>query len=320
MRRRRPTAALVLALAALAALAALGPPAAAAGGPGPRPAAGALLSQAAAHGPTPDAPSFFQPVIPLGRHGNYTMEAFGRQGRVHMLVSLGGRAAALYVAPGTTTPTRLEASFGELGRISMRFRVSSNRTWVKPHRNCRGKQRYVNRRGVFVGGLRFRGERGYVSVRIRRAKGHVTAVAPECRRKSSGGGIFPFAATSAAKRTGPVPATLRLSWLDGVEATAFSAQARPRGTRFAAEAAETDGKLAVFRFAQATGGPGRLRIDEQLTTARTNPPAPFSGSGAYRAAPDGTFTWDGSLRVNFPGAPRTPLIETPFRAHLGGGI
>jgi hypothetical protein len=285
------------------------------GGPPPR-----LLRAAAAHGPVPSPRPFVQPTIPLGEQSNYKVEAFGREGRVFVIVYRGERLGALYAAPGVATSTRLQADFGELGRISMRFRVSRDRSWERPHRNCRGKQRFVNRRGVFTGGLRFRGERGYVSFRVRRAKGYVTAVAPQCRKSDDGGGLTPLANSSAAAAPSPVPASLRLTWLDGVESGLFVAAAQSKRTGYFAEVAETSGRVGLFKFAQAFGGPRRLRIDEALTTARTNPPAPFSGHGVYRAAADGGFTWGGTLAVNFPGAPRTPLTDRPFRAQLNGGI
>jgi hypothetical protein len=310
--------AILPALAVIASLAlALPGAASAAESSGPPPQ---LLRAAAAHGPMPAPRPFVQPTISLGEQSNYKVEVFGRQGRVLVLVYRGERMGALYAAPGTATSTRLEADFGELGRISMRFRVSRDRSWERPQRNCRGKQRFVNRRGVFTGGLRFRGERGYVSFRVRRIKGYVTAVAPQCQKAEGGGVPTPLAESSATAGPSPLPASLRLTWLDGVESGFFVAAARRKRTGFFAEVAETSGRIGIFRFAQAFGGPRRLRIDEALTTARTNPPSPFSGNGIYRAAADGSFTWGGTLAVNFPGAPRTPLTDRPFRAQVNGGI
>lgn len=311
---RRGRLAATLAVATCAGLGLLAPPAGAAPS-----AARVLLQEEAGHAPTPASQPFVQPTIPLGKQGGYSVEAFGRGDRVFVLLLKGERLGALYAAPGIATSTRLEASFGKFGEISMRFRVSTDRSWQRPHRKCRGKQRYVNRRGTFAGRLRFRGEGGYFGVRIHRAKGYVTAVAPSCER-TGGGGQLPLSATGDGDPPGPVPAGLRLTWLDGVSALAFRAAGRSQGTWFSAESAETVGRVGIFRYAAATGGPGRLRVDEALTVARVNPPAPFSGSGTYRAAPDGTVSWSGSLSVDFPGAPRTPLGAEPFRAQLSGGI
>lgn len=305
-----------LALVALAGLGLLAPSAGAAPHGPPPPA---LLREAVGHGPVPSPRHFFQPVIELGEHGGYEVEVFGGAGTVLVIVHRGERAASWYVAHGVANANRVEASFGKFGEVSMGFQVSSDHTWERRHRKCRGRQRYVNRRGVFAGRLRFRGEKGYVSVRVHRAKGYVTAVAPQCER-SAAGELDLLAGAAAAKGSSPIPTTLQLSWLDGTSSGVFYAVAREWGTGFYAETAKSEGKLAIFRGVKAKGGAKRLRVDEELTTARTNPPAPFSGSGVYRAAPDGTFTWSGALKVNFPGAPNTPLTDAPFKARLSGGI
>lgn len=95
----------------------------------------------------------------------------------------GQRSSTAYLARGVATSERLQATFGKFGKVSMRFRESRNRTWFGKRRNCRGASRFVKRRGVFVGNLRFKGEDGYVSVRVKRAKGAVVTEAAKCRNR-----------------------------------------------------------------------------------------------------------------------------------------
>jgi hypothetical protein len=217
-------------------------------------------------------------------------------------------AATAYLARGVARPERLQATFGKFGKVSMRFRESRNRTWFGKRRSCRGKQRYVRRRGVFVGNFRFRGEDGYVSVRLHRAKGTIVEEARKCQR--SRGPIF----AQASSHQSVLLAIAR----DGVDSTGFLTVAAKQAVFFAAHE-ESRGKLAIIQLAMARGQ-GPLRANETLTAVRVSPPAPFHGTGRYRAAPDGTTTWSGNLSVNFPGTPRFPLtgpdyetlIEIPF--------
>lgn len=219
-------------------------------------------------------------------------------------------AATVYLARGVAEPERLQATFGNFGKVSMRFRESRNRTWFGKRRSCRGKQRFVRRRGVFVGNFRFKGEDGYVSVRTHRAKGTIVEEARKCRRTPGPGPIL--AETSSHQ------SFLLALARDGVDSTGFLTVDGRKSVFFATHE-ESRGKIAIIRLAMARGQ-APLRANETLTAARVSPPAPFHGTGRYRAAPDGTATWFGNLSVNFPGTPRfpltgpdfEPLIEVPF--------
>lgn len=271
------------------------------------------------HSPEPSFPAFFAPVIDLGTRDGYEVQVFGELGRVYVLVS-NDWAATFYAAPGTVTPTRLQADLGRFGRVSVRFRPSRNRTWVKPDRSCRGVHRFANRIGVFTGTVRFRGERGYVSVRARRSKGLVTVVARQCLRRQAAPSRSRSARGARLARRDPLPGVLRARWRDGVSSARFTAKTSGSATKFSAETETSEGRVAIFSAAYREGGPKRVRIGEKIAFAQVRPPAPFHGTGTYRADPDGTVSWEGSLTVNFPGAPRTPLTGDPFRAQLLAGF
>lgn len=222
----------------------------------------------------------------------------------------GRRVQTAYLARGVARPERLQATFGNFGKVKMRFRESRNRTWRGRVRTCRGANRFIKRRGVFRGNLRFKGEDGYVSVRIHRAKGAVVTEAPKCRhRRSRGGFDIPFANFSQ-----PKSAVLAIA-RHGVNATAFLAVEDRRSTLFFASSEESRGKLAIVRMAVLRRH-SKIHTDEALTSARLTPPAPFHGTGRYRAAPDGTTAWSGGLSVNFPGKPRSPLTGPEFESFL----
>jgi hypothetical protein len=225
----------------------------------------------------------------------------------------GKRVQTAYLARGVARPERLQATFGHFGKVKMRFRESRNRTWRNQVRTCRGANRFIKRRGVFRGNLRFKGENGYVSVRVHRAKGVVVTQAPKCRRHRSRGFQIPFGSFSQPK------AVLLAIAREGVAATAFFAAEDRRSTLFFSTSEESRGKLAIVRMAVLRKH-SRIRSNDSLTAASLSPPAPFHGTGRYSAGADGTTSWSGDLSVNFPGAPRSaltgpdfePFLEVPF--------
>ncbi|MDQ2631561.1 MAG: hypothetical protein M3Y75_11425 [Actinomycetota bacterium] len=257
----------------------------------------------------------FRSGFRIEARGGYEVEVMTSGNGVFLLVSKGRFrkrfVGTAYLARGVAAPERLRARFGGLGEVSMRFSESRNKTWVGKRRNCRGPQRFVKRRGVFVGNFRFKGEGGYISLDAHRAKGSVVTVAPRCLRRR--GPRLPIAQQSARQ-----PAFVALA-RDGVDFTGFLA-AGGRKTTFLATHEETRGKLAIVRVAVVRNRSNPVWVNETLTRARVSPPAPFHGTGRYRAAPDGTTTWSGNLSANFPGAPRfrltgpeyEVLLEAPF--------
>ncbi|HYH54029.1 MAG TPA: hypothetical protein VD761_07855 [Solirubrobacterales bacterium] len=226
----------------------------------------------------------------------------------------GRRTSTAYLARGVAAQGRLQATFGKFGRVSMRFRQSRNRTWFGKRRSCKGASRFVKRRGVFVGNLRFRGEDGYVAVRAQRAKGAVITEAAKCQRRRPPMSLPDLDFLFFQPKT----ALLALS-RDGVDATALMAMEGRKRTLFLATDEEARGKLAIVRTALARA-PSPVQVNEAITRASLAPPPPFHGSARYRAFPDGTTTWTGNLSVNLPGAPRFPLtgpgyetlLEVPF--------
>jgi hypothetical protein len=211
----------------------------------------------------------------------------------------------------------------------MRFRPSPSRTWVKPHRRCRGVSRFVNRLGTYSGAVRFDGEGGYLSLRAHRAPGRVSSIARQClpgrhgrRREIQDQGNSAIATSSGSWPIGggSQAEVISAGWRHAVATATFFALRNGDKTRFQALVEQSEGRLAIFRVAHGSGSAGAATFDDALTRARVKPPAPFSGTGAYAAAADGTTTWTGSLAVNFPGAERFPLTGTPFEATLVAGF
>lgn len=317
--------------------------------------AGTLLALGAALLPVPGAAAAgFSPSIGIHlERGRYHVSV-GNLGETVMLSVETGAirsqrriATTSYLAHGTATANRLEADFGALGEISMRFHPSRHRTWVKPHRNCRGLGLFLVRHGTWQGRLRFRGEGGYLSLDLHRVRGTVETIAPKCRRQThkqrarkrhTGGhrragkhhagerrhhrtrlqGVSDqeLVAPSQEPELGPEVPVLQAHWRQGVAAAEFIGGASKEGSVFYAAAEESRGRVAIFRSARAEAKRKAVKADDALTRAELTPPWPFHNSASYSAAPDGSRTWSGFLTVAFPGAPRYPLTGEPFRSTL----
>lgn len=256
------------------------------------------------------------------------------------LRSLDHIASTTYVAHGTATEGRLEADFGELGHISMRFRPSPHHSWEKRHRNCRGSGAFLVRHGTWQGHFRFRGEGGYLSLDLHRARGHVEVLAPGCRnagkhrhgKRRHGHGRRDHRHRGSGKRRhdrhhGEIAPTqegafgkevpvLQAGWRHGVAAAEFVGGASREGSDFFVSTQEARGRIAVFRAARAEGRRRAMVADGALTRAKLTPPQPFHGTGEFAAAPDGSRSWSGDIYVTFPGAPHYELSGGPFEPSL----
>jgi hypothetical protein len=231
-----------------------------------------------------------------------------------------GRAITAYVAHGTVTPGRIEAKFGGLGKVSMRFHPSGRVAKSKPLRHCDGAHRYTRRFGSFAGTVRFSGEGHYVAVRAHRAKGVVRSpIRLDCAGRSLRSRPTRFARQVGR---GPkfTPTILAAFWRQAVSSTDFFSFQVGQKTLYIAVAEESRGSLAEVRIGAVIGHSKTLVADDALTSATVRPPPPFHGKGIYGAAPDGTKSWTGSLSVVFPGTPRFPLTGPQFEPLLATGF
>jgi hypothetical protein len=247
------------------------------------------------------------------------------RGKENFLERLFGapQAVTAYVARGTVTPRRIAASFGKFGKVDVRFRPSGRVAKSPARKRCRGADHFTSELGVFVGGLRFSGEKNYVAFRSHRAKGRVRS--PLRLRCASS--RFRFRPASG-RRARPVrqhpnftPTFLSASNRHGVSATELITLGVGKTTLFLAITEEGLGSMARIRYALVTENSKKaIAMNDALTSASIEPPLPFHGEGIYRAAPDGTTSWSGPLSVSLPGAPRLPLTGEEFKATLETGF
>ncbi len=221
-----------------------------------------------------------------------------------------------YIARLRSGAGAIRATFGHLGSVKMRFRPSGPVTESKPQRNCIGPDHFTIHHGVFVGGLEFRGEGGYTEVKASRVKG--VSLSPS----SLLCGNFGESARASAADGGPRPTyRFQASFRSRLLAEFFEATTdRAKQSMFFAEVDQTVGSLAIDRLAIAHGRARAFATDSALSFATISPTAPFDGTGSLTRDPTGSRLWNGSLTVDFPGAPDVPLTGPPFKTTLTRGF
>ncbi len=267
-----------------------------------------------------------------------------RHRRVRQRVSV-----ATYFAHGKVTPTSIAASFGDRGRIAVRFRPSGRALHATHKAGCRRPSNGVIADfGVFDGELHFEGEGGYTSVDVHHMPGRSVDFASllACLLGLSPGGhaalpqssaplgirlpglvaADPASASGAAgvpthPGIGPKSTTLVADSKQSLARTVFAAQVRGRGRpHFLAVSQVSEGSIGVIRFAYVRGAPSAFSFDGILSSATAAPPPPFDGSADLLRGPRNAKSWSGSLAVSFLGAPHLPLTGPPFGAWLSQGF
>lgn len=268
-------------------------------------------------------------------------------GREDLRSRLAGRSSTTtYLAHGKATPTSIKASFGDRGKIELRFRPSGRELHASRHAGCRRpSNNVVAKFGLFVGELRFRGEGGYTSAETHRVHGGTVDLAAlvACRPGANLPGLGglstspqpspgPAAQETVPRRLGAGPSspavpthpshgpkrtTLLASLKLPLSRAVLGVRVTGKGSaRFIAAEELTEGRIGILRLAGVSSPPSAFSFDDALANATVTPPAPFSGEGVFEQGIQGTESWTGSLAVSFLGAPKTPLTGSSFRTRL----
>lgn len=231
---------------------------------------------------------------------------------------------------GSLIGGRVQARFGAIGSIAVRFVANGKVRQGKRAKNCRGL-RPRGEEGHFVGRISLLGEDHYFRISLARAEGYRSrtfrlrcrvehqanprpsislreAVAPEITFAygSSGGSL---ALLEAGAREGHRQVALRAAHMQG----------EPPGAEVEAVEFEYQGAMPVGRGALAAiHQPGTLLTSlpgEHPPTATLKPAAPFVGEANYIASSPLSHSWTGDLAVQFPGLLQ-PLAGAHFYSAL----
>jgi hypothetical protein len=256
-----------------------------------------------------------------------TIQAQGPR-KVSLSLSKGGMSAT-YLARGRVSRKGIEADFGEFGQVSLRFKPESRFTPRGPfaglpvpvplRESCKGKSS-EGEKGVFLGKVRFEGERGYTRIDTHRLRGRVVrryervckaAVDPFADKfkvreevvffgaKAQGAGVQRF--VSGMEMTVSVGGQeLAIAVLKGSE--------RKRvGHVGVTKAGFVIGESDTIDFSPA---------GKQPVTGLAMPEKPFEGTASYLGEGKAPPTWSGTLAVRLPGSGLVPLAGPEFEAEI----
>jgi hypothetical protein len=227
---------------------------------------------------------------------------------------------------GRVTRHGINARFGDLGKISVRFRGKPFSLAFpgdkEGKRRCRGRKSEFES-GLFRGTIRFRGENGFTQVSSKRVRGFVDRhYRRVCRRDPEDS----FA--RVLKRLIELMPVTTLRANARVERTnvRFEAAAidfRPIlgpgvGLAYVASAQtmERDRGMRLTRSVSAEGDEGSFlfrRGKKAPRTATVAPPRPFVGTAKYLKEPGSPASWAGSLAARLPGAGLVAMTGPNFR-------
>jgi hypothetical protein len=230
---------------------------------------------------------------------------------------------------GRVTRHGISASFGDLGRISVRFRGRPIDLGLGGgnggDRRCRGREP-VFEDGFFTGRIRFRDENGFARLNSKRATGFVErryrrVCRQEPKKDDSLGDLFE--SLFGGVRLTVLRASARVERANVVfEATAvdFSSLFGP-GTGleylFSGQTVERGKGMRLTRSIGAEGGDGSFLFRNKKALPRTatvTPPKPFSGTAKYIREPGHPSSWIGSLDGRVPGVGLVAMAGPDFRA------
>jgi hypothetical protein len=231
-----------------------------------------------------------------------------------------------YEAPGEVTETGLKVQFGKLGVIDVAFKPIETRL-DRPPKGCAGKPS-TSSEGFFVGTIDFTGEREYVRIGGDQAKGTLSVWresewrCPKRRGKiqaSREGPRRPAAGFRRRAEAKEEPATLSAF---GARCRCFFAayaerdrKGRGPSTFVGAKFEKREG-MEISRVTYAKAGSLAFVFDHAAGTATVHPPAPFSGSGAFKRRLHSRDLWRGAIQVPLLGADPLSFNGPGVRARL----
>ena len=288
-------------------------------------AATSLLALPAGAGAKPGykvRPGGIDLVIPLGEKGDYwfALEANDRQ-RVLLSLEEGLFAATEYKTQGRVSNRRIEADFGELGRVDIELRLAPGRSERYPlSKDCKGHPS-VFVPGTYRGRIEYSGEGDVPAASFTHGRVAFTRTFKQvCKRRqpaSNGGGkkkekskIEIGFLEVHGKGEG------RTVLIEALNFASRQAPARSFGVLSAA-AYEKDEGVRTARSTLEFFGPESFAVSrrgKKPETVRVKLPDPFAGRALHSRSPGSPPSWSGNLEIDLPGADAIPLTGPGFES------
>ena len=245
-------------------------------------------------------------------------------GQVDLIAQNRDVGEVAYFTQGVVSKGRIKASFGSLGRISVRFHPSHAGHFVPGAENCQGPGELVQP-GHFVGTIEFEGEQAYTALHASSATGKVTRSFKEnCNEGSeSGGGQLPpisVISLTAGSRSGEL--SLDATRWSSTPHSGFQSFSEFSASIFEAQPPTKSGMLPpliIIRSIDASAKNIAFNVTKsggEITSATIAPPAPFAGTATYVKSDGSKGSWSGSLAGNFPGRGELSLAGPEFSAKV----
>jgi hypothetical protein len=252
------------------------------------------------------------------------------------IVAESRKGGAEYQTLGTVTAAKIHASFGQLGRISLRFHPSGRVL----HNLGSGEEcpRGAARLGQFTGTFSFRGEGNYTAVSTHRISGGVGApTAPIDQREELSLGCPDVDRHSYIVPPGQVPQSLDENPPDSQELSAVAATpnetvafgavsfslhhpatpgAKPDSCFFVALTEESRESVQIARDVFGAGPASECPFAVSPKPVTVTPSAPFTGAATLQRNADGSTSWTGSLSVPMLGRGPVALAGPAFKAEV----
>lgn len=267
-------------------------------------------------------------ILSGSRHGHaafdlkgsngFSLEVSVSRGEVS-LEAKGHGGIALYSVPGRIQRNWIRARFGRRGKVLVRFKPTGRVQRGLPPIGCVGRARTTTY-GVFVGHIRFVGEKRYTEIAARRARGDITTHARwKCVGKHRHDAAGPHSRLPlwGAGDEILLEAVARRGRLRFDVHRSVGGRGYPESTIFSASLAEQRGRMEVSRFTLVFARTSAaFSFDQSLTTASVAPPAPFNGTATFQRNAGRPASWAGSLAVSLPGTAEIPVVGTDFHSRL----
>jgi hypothetical protein len=244
----------------------------------------------------------------------YSISVFGNRETV-TLTAKNRDSSAAYMTKGFVSPTRVQAKFGRLGRVSVRFHShGASRSVPLPPGNCRGEAETVES-GTWAGRIEFEGEHAYTAAHAAHARGTVTNRPKQtCSNQQEGGAPpdFQWTILSASSDARAIFSTAFL-------ATSATHPSRD-GSGFGAALLEAHSRgMSIVRSINVTAKTDAFALNEegsQITSATIAPPPPFKGTATFQRTRGAEGSWIGTLTGDFPGRGEVTLAGPEFSAEI----
>ncbi|HEX5712949.1 MAG TPA: hypothetical protein VFX85_06520 [Solirubrobacterales bacterium] len=259
--------------------------------------------------------------------------------RGHKQVTLAlfkGRTLFAARTSGRVTSEGIEAKFGAMGSVSLRFDAEARSVGRAPGivasisqrradgARCRGRKQIIEE-GAFTGRIRFRGENDFARIDSRRAPGIVQrrfrqVCREDSKRDSSSIGLpgilgkMRFTTLQAQGRTGGARVHFEA---DAIDFSRLLGPEEELGYEFSALSVEHREGMQLTRSVSADQG--AFPFDRQTAPPRAatvTPGKPFTGSAEYVREKGAPASWSGTLAVRLPGIGLVPLTGPRFRSDI----